>query len=236
MNRLLTAVVATIALVVAAIAVWVVFIREEAPEAFELTPDQSAEQSPAGDPAAEAGEAAGTAGLDGHWVVGEGSEAGYRVVEDLGDLLDLEAVGRTSTVAGSFDIEGTQIASGSFEVDVASISSDDGRRDTQFRDRVMSTGQFPTATFVLTAPIELGELPAEGSPVVVDGAGELTLRGVTNPATASIQAQLIGGRIEVVGSIPVLFSDYEIANPSNPLVEVRDEGLVEVRLLVSRGG
>ncbi len=190
-------------------------------------------ESTGGDDAGDA-EAGALTGLDGTWTVGTGSEAGYRVVEDLRDIQDFEAVGRTESVTGSIDIADNVISAGSFEVVVADITSDDNRRDNAFTGDVMAVSEFPTATFTLAGPIELGDDPTSGQPVETSADGELTLRGTTNPVSATIQAQLLDDQIEVVGSIPVLFSDFGIENPSNPFVTVRDEGLVEVRLVLSK--
>lgn len=202
---------------------------EEADDSAEA--DDTAEADDSTEEAAEAGEVV----LDGTWAVADGSEAGYRVVEDLGDVLDFEAVGRTSQVTGSIDVAGTSIDAGSFEVDIASITSDDERRDGQFAGDIMNAAEYPTATLVLTQPIPLGAAPEAGTTVETEAVGDLTLRGVTNSATFPVMAQLLGDQVEIVASIDVLFSDYGIANPSNPFVTVRDEGVVEVRLLLEKG-
>jgi polyisoprenoid-binding protein YceI len=225
MKRMFVAGVVAALVVVGGVVVWAIYLRDDAPAAFEL--------SETDDGTGEGSQATEQIGLDGTWTVAEGSEAGYRVVEDLGEVLDLEAVGRTSEVIGSLEISGSTVTSASFEVDVASISSDDSRRDTQFRDRIMNASEFPTATLTLTEPVDLGALPSEEETVSTTVPAELTLRGVTNAVTVPIDAQLVGDQIEIVGSIDVLFSDYGIANPSNPLVEVRDEGKVEVQLFLS---
>ncbi len=233
MRRLLVAGVGAVVILIGGVVVWATLLREDAPAAFELTETD--------DDRTASGTAGGVApteervGLDGTWIVTEGSEAGYRVIEDIGELLDLEAVGRTTEVTGSIEITGSTITNATFEVDVASIRSDDGRRDTRFRDRVMNVSEFPTARLTMTAPVELGSVPAEGEPVSAIVSAQLTLRGTTNPITFPVDAQLSGGQIEIVGIIDVLFSDYGIANPSNPLVEVRDEGQVEVQLFLSAG-
>ena len=197
--------------------------------------EDAADPAPA-DTDGGAGATAGTAppSLDGTWTVADGSEAGYRVVEDLGSIQDFEAVGRTGEVTGSLEIEGVAITEAGFEVDVASITSDDGRRDDAFRTRVMATDEFPVAILTLVEPIDLGALPEPGTPISTEAAGELTLRGVTMPVTVDVAAQLLGAQIEIVASIDVLFSDYGIANPSNALVSVRGEGKVEVRLLLDQ--
>ena len=248
MQRALIAVVATVAALLAAVLIWFNVVRDDAPDRFELSDDTeeteatgAAEEGAGADAPpseaagdAEPGDGSGIDELSGTWLVGDGSEAGYRVVEDLGNIQDFEAVGRTSDVTGSIEIEGSTVQAGSFEVTIASIVSDDQRRDRAFTEQVMSADEFPTAGFTLTSPIELGQTPAEGQAVSASTTGDLTLRGRTNPVTFDVQAQLIDGRIEIVGSVPVLFSDYGIANPSNPIVSVRDEGLVEVRLLLDR--
>jgi polyisoprenoid-binding protein YceI len=155
---------------------------------------------------------------------------GYRVEEVLFGV-NTTAVGRTNEVDGSLKIEGTAVTNVDFTVDVASIASDESRRDSAFRGRVMSADEFPTATFALTQPIELGVEPADGVEVTSPVTGELTLRGVTTPVSFDVTAKQENGRIGVQGSIPVLFSDYGIANPSNGGITTEDNGLVEFVLV-----
>ncbi len=123
---------------------------------------------------------------------------------------------------------------GSFTVQVASITSDRSNRDNQFRGRVMQTDEFPTATFTLTAPIELGSIPADGEQITATATGELTLHGVTNAVTFDVTAQTDGSTIGVLGSIPIVFADYGIDNPSNGMVTTEDNGLLEFVLVFVR--
>jgi polyisoprenoid-binding protein YceI len=95
----------------------------------------------------------------------------------------------------------------------------------------MSADEFPTATFQLTEPIEFGTIPTGDEQVTATATGELTLRGVTNPVEFEVTAQTTGGRIGVLGSIPVVFEDYGIDNPSFGAISVEDEGLVEFVLV-----
>mgnify|MGYP001823363913 FL=1 len=99
----------------------------------------------------------------------------------------------------------------------------------------MSTDEFPTAEFVLSEPIELGTEAIEGASVETTATGELTLRGVTNPVTFDVTAELTNGRIGVLGNIPVVFADYEIANPSVPGITTEDNGLLEFVLVFEEG-
>jgi polyisoprenoid-binding protein YceI len=120
-----------------------------------------------------------------------------------------------------------------FEVDVASITSDDGRRDNQFRGRIMDATTYPTATFSLTETIDLAASTDEGVEVSVEVPGDLTLRGVTQSVIASITARVENGRIGLLGSVPVLFTDFDIVDPSLPGITVEPDGLVEFVLVLS---
>ncbi len=170
--------------------------------------------------------------VEGAWKVGAGSLAGYRVGEYLG-LERTEAVGRTSQVTGALQIRGTVVENGQWVVNMASVTSDDPRRDTAYR-RSMATDTYPTSTFVLGAPIQVGTIPPDQTIVHFPVSGHLTLRGVTRPVNYELQARRRGTRIEALGVIPVKFSDYGIPNPSNGFAWTDDHGLVEFLLLFDR--
>jgi polyisoprenoid-binding protein YceI len=182
-------------------------------------------------PATSATTAAGAAAdapasFDGTWLARAGSQAGYRVKEVLFGQ-SAEAVGRTSNVDGALTISGTTIETAAISIDLASVTSDDSRRDNQFRGRIMDVARYPTATFMLTSPIELGSLPADGATVTVPATGDLTVRGVKKPVTVDVTAQRSGGTISVNGTIPVVFADYGIPDPSFGPASVEDHGEIE---------
>jgi len=173
-------------------------------------------------------------GLDGTWAATNGSQLGYRVKEVLFGQ-STEAVGRTNQVQGQLTINGTTVNSGSFTVPVATIKSDESQRDGQFNGRIMSTSRFPTATFELTQPIDLGSIPADKVQINANATGDLTLRGVTKSVTFPVTARRNGANIEVSGSIPIVFADYGIPNPSNGAVSTQDNGVLEFLLVFAQG-
>jgi polyisoprenoid-binding protein YceI len=181
---------------------------------------------------AEAAPAEDSAGIEGTWKVTAGSEAGYRVPEVLNGQ-DAEAVGRTTKVTGQVTITGTKVTTATFSVDMASVASDESRRDNQFRNRIMDVGTHPTSTFVLSAPIELGTAATDGR-TTAEATGRLTLKGVTREVSLTVEAQRDGATVKVAGSIPVTFSDYGIANPSAGPARVGNEGEVEFLLVLAR--
>ena len=168
--------------------------------------------------------------LAGTWKVTSGSQAGYRVQEVLFGQ-STTAVGRTSSVTGQLVIAGDQVSSATFTVDLTTVHSDKSQRDDQFQTRIMDTAQFPHATFTTTAPITLSPVPANGVTIHVSATGNLTLHGVTRSVTVPLTARRAGDVIQVSGSIPVVFADYQIPNPSAAgVVTTQDHGIIEFLL------
>jgi polyisoprenoid-binding protein YceI len=172
-------------------------------------------------------------GIEGTWSITTGSQAGYRAKEILFGQ-DAEAVGRTSTVTGTMTIEGTTVTATEVEVDMTTVASDESRRDGQFRNRIMDTATFPTATFSLSEPIELGAVPGDGEQLTRTVTGELTLRGVTQSVTFELTARRNGATIEANGIIPIDFDDYEIPDASGGPATVGRNGEVELLLVFAR--
>jgi polyisoprenoid-binding protein YceI len=195
-------------------------------------------------PATTTGSTGGT-GVAGSWKVdpslGEfsfedatGSFVGFRIKEQLQGIGSTTAVGRTPEVSGTITIDGTQLTAASFEADLTSITTNDSRRNGRVQD-ALDTGSFPTATFTLTQPVELGDAADTGAPVSVQATGNLTVHGVTKPVTVAIDAKLEGDNVVVVGSVPVVFSDFDVQVPRSPVVvSAEDHGTVELQLLFTR--
>ena len=98
----------------------------------------------------------------------------------------------------------------------------------------METSRFPTATFELTQPVDFGAVPANLTEIPVTATGKLTLHGVTKAVTADLKARLNGSKLEVNGTIPITFSDYNIDNPSGGPATVGDTGEIEVLLVFEK--
>jgi polyisoprenoid-binding protein YceI len=176
----------------------------------------------------------GTSAIAGTWDTSAGSVVGYRVNEVLLGQ-NATAVGRSSSVTGHLTISETTVTAASFSVPMATIHSDKSQRDAQFDGRIMDVAQYPTATFTLTSPISLAGVPAAGTIRHYTASGRLTLHGTTRTVTFPLQAELANGRIEVTGQIPVLFSAYNIQNPSFAgFVTTQDHGILEFLLSFTR--
>ena len=225
-------------LAIVVFAVWFLIFRDTAPPAASLndaiasvTTTTTATDSTGGS-------------LDGAWtidttvgdgVLDDGSYVGYRVQEELANIGAKTAVGRTPALSGSFEFSGTVLTSATIEVDLSQLTSDDSRRDGAIRRQALETEAFPNASFVLTAPVDLGSAPDAGASFTAEATGDLTIHGVTQSVTVPINGQLVGDTVVVVGLIEIQFADYAIEKPTAGIVlSVNDLGEMEFQLFLTR--
>ena len=250
---------AMIALVLAAAGLWYLGIRDDsvfryvigyqppAPVSIATALDSLATPTSAtgGAPADGSPNAAGTAvaadpvaaAPNGTWtlVQGDTSFAGYRVVETLASFGANTAVGRTTDLGGSLEFDGSAITNVEITADLRTLTSDQAERDEQLHYQALETDAFPGARFVLTAPIVIGALPAEGETMRQTAKGQLTLHGVTREIEAEVEGVLQGGMLVVVGSTQIQFADYGIEQPSSfTVLSTEDHGIMELQLVFAR--
>jgi polyisoprenoid-binding protein YceI len=242
---LIGAIVVLVVLGVGGPFVYIHFFNGSTPAALSLPTASSSVSSSSGGttPSTPSGTAAASTAasgsLAGTYRVGSGSVVGYRVNEVLLGQ-STTAVGRTTSVTGHLTIAGSTATAAAFSVPMDTVHSDKSERDGQFDGRIMDVSQYPTGTFTLTSAIVLAPLPATGAIKRYTADGKLTLHGVTRTVTFTLTAERStakdgGAQIEVAGDIPVLFSDYNIQNPSvGGFVTTQDHGLLEFLLVFSK--
>lgn len=129
--------------------------------------------------------------------IAEGSVARYLVREQLANLdFPIDAMGQTAQVSGSivFDSNGQVVSESSrIVVDLASLTSDEDRRDNFLRTRSLESRDFPSAAFVVRQTPGLAwPLPSEGE-ASFQLVGDMTLHGITRPQTWEATAQFNDG-------------------------------------------
>lgn len=177
--------------------------------------------------------------LDGTWTLhpGDGrSFVGYRVQEQFAAAtIESTATGRTDEVHGTLRVNGTTVDGVTVTANLATLKSDKSLRDQRLHTLGIETDKFPDATFALTQPIRLAKVPAEGETVDATAVGDLTLHGVTRPVSMPVQGRWDGQAVQVVGHLPVTFSDYRIDPPNiGGFTSVRDHGELELQLFFTR--
>lgn len=229
------------------------FLRDDAPAEVSLdaaTEGLVEDEDPAGDdggaggldePSESSNDVTGTWAIDPSTASSDpdattGTFVGFRIQEELSGIGSTTAVGRTGDVTGTIEIEGTTVTSASFEVDMTTIRTNDGRRDRRVQ-QALETGQHPTASFELTEPIELGPDAVGGRPLTTTAAGQLAVHGVAQPVVLDLEAQVVGSTIVVVASTSITFADFGVEVPSAPIVvSAEDHGVLELQLHLTRQG
>lgn len=188
----------------------------------------SNEAAPSLSQAATSGEATADGDLSGDWIVASGSYAGYRVEKTMGSEL-INVVGRTEGVTGTVAVEGDQLTAATIEVDMTTVSTDEAQRDEHFRGAdLLDTAQHPTATFEVTEPVTVS-----GTTATVPGT--LTIKGVSVPATATLEIGTTDTGLQAAGTVPVTWSDFGITAPSRPgMMSVAETGSLEFLLNLSK--
>ncbi|MGA8207323.1 MAG: YceI family protein [Candidatus Dormiibacterota bacterium] len=186
------------------------------------TPNRSAASSP--------GAAAPIA--SGVYQVAATSVVEYRVAEILFGQR-ATAVGKTSTISGSLTLDDATVTAAKFTVPLATVQSNESLRDIQFRGRIMDVAQYPDAVFTLTAPIPLSTVPSAGTMITITATGNLAMHGVSRSVTFTIHAEYTGTEIEVSGSIPITFANWNIQNPSGGPAQVGSSGVMDFLLYLS---
>ena len=209
----------------------------EAEPGVELDPEVD---SPEAVPTTTVGVAEGTWTVDDEFGefdfdTASGSFAGFRVAEEL-TIGEVTAVGRTGDVSGSLTITDGTLVAAEVTVDFTNIVSNDPRREHAIHNAIR-TSVYPTATFVLTEPVELDiEALESGSTLEIDLFGDLTVKGTTSQVFFHLHPTIVEEDLGlIVGSAEIFWSDFGVTPPRAPIVvSVADHGIVEFQLLVRR--
>lgn len=172
-------------------------------------------------------------------VVGERSEARYRVREQLAGLsFPNDAVGTTSAIEGSLviDARGRVLPRDSrFTVDLRTLRSDEARRDNYLRRNTLETDRYPHAVFV---PTEVRGLPVplpQTGPVSFELVGDLTIRDATRPITWEATATVNGQEVSIRARTAFRFAEFGLPIPRVARVlSVEDLIRLEIDLLLRR--
>ena len=251
--RIALAAVVLAILAAGAFGLWYIFLRPSGPAAVAdaslVVPSRAPATSSAGSSAAATSSASSSSttlsgGIDGTWNVDTSigsfsdfsdSFVGYRVQEQLASIGGNTAVGRTPAVSGSLTIAGTKVTAVTIQADLTGLKSDDNRRDGQLSHQGLETSTYPTATFSLASPIDLGSVSADGAEVSVTATGKLTLHGQTKDVQIPLKAKLSGNTIVVTGSLEITFADYGISKPNSfAVLSIADTGTLELQLFFTK--
>ncbi len=171
----------------------------------------------------------------------EQSEASFTLDEVLRGAPQT-VVGVSSEVAGQFVLDTTDLSSTQFSaivVNARTFSTGSSTRDRAIRGPIIlnsASDEFEFITFDVTSIAGLEGSADVGDTVTFTLTGDLTIKGVTNPAEFEVTATLSDeSTITGMASATVLRSNYDIGIPSVASVaDVTDEVLLELNFTATR--
>ena len=221
-------------IVVALLLVYFVLFPTSSPKPFKLVTSTAASTG------STSSASTSTASAGGHWSVATGSQAGYRVREKLAFLpAQSDAVGRTSSVTGEATLtesKGTiTITAASFDVAVNTLKSDRSMRDEKIHEIGLESNHYPTARFVLSAPVTLTTSAATGHVKRASVTGVFTIHGTSKRETLPVELTLAGSTLEAAGSLTFPWSEFGMTAPSlGGFVNVTEKATMEFDLRLRR--
>jgi polyisoprenoid-binding protein YceI len=213
--------------------VYFVFLPTSSPKPFTLTTSRVSA-------ATTSSTTSSSTGLAGRWLLAAGSQAGYRVREQLAFLpAQSDAVGRTSSMTGEATLArsggGATITSASFNVAVNTLKSDRSMRDEKIHSIGLESDRYPTATFTLSTPLSLPASALGGRVAHVSANGILNIHGTSRREAIPLEVTLSGATLQAAGSLRFPWSDFGMTAPSiGGFVTVTDKAAMEFDLRLQR--
>ena len=158
----------------------------------------------------------------------------FRIGEILNDEPN-QAIGVTNQVAGDIYISTSSINIGTIAVNARTFKTDSERRDGAIA-RFILKSENPAYEFIYFRPTTVTGAPSSispGSEFNLTATGDLTVAGVTKPATFNIVMTINENSISGTATLPMKRSDYNLAIPSVRSVASVDENFVVVANIVA---
>ena len=145
---------------------------------------------------------------------------------------------KTTAVKGEVTLpEGAREVDGSFSVDLRTLDTGIGLRNTHLRDNYLEVSRGPDYdTAVLTAVVLDAPSPPRGRSATVGFKGVLSVHGNAKPIAGTAEVSRKGDTLDVKVKFPLRIDVYEIARPTYLGVGVTNQIDVEVRATMKAAG
>ena len=182
--------------------------------------DEMMEETATGEPMEEGASAAAGGAVIYSIVPGE-STVRFELDEDLSGNR-ITVVGETDQVAGEVALDFNNLADaqvGVIQINARTLETDNNFRNRAIQNRILNTGEHEFITFAPTAVSGLPESVAVGETIEFVIEGDLTVAGVTQPATFDVSATAVS-EAQITGSASTIITQeaFNIAIPEVPRV------------------
>ncbi len=159
-------------------------------------------------------------------------------------------VGKTGEVMGFVTVDPGDVmgsTEGRIEVDLTSLKTGIGLRDSHMREQYLETDMFPKTVFEMTRVIETTQNTLQDQrPVELKLEGNFSVHGVTRrivvPMTVTYirESEATGARhpgdlLHIVGTFDILLSEYSIKRPQFVILKLDDKQRIDIDIFAATG-
>ena len=168
-----------------------------------------------------------------------GTQASYQVQEQLASKnFPTPAIGRTSAVTGAIALDANgKIVSGQskFEIDLRTLKSDQGMRDSYIQHDPLQTSQYPMATFVPSQVTGMPwPLPSAGT-AKFNLVGDMTVHGTSASTTWAVEATFAGSKVTGTATTPFTFTEFGMTAPHTMIaLSVENNGTLTLQFSATK--
>ncbi|MDP1625140.1 MAG: YceI family protein [bacterium] len=146
---------------------------------------------------------------------------------EVGEILNgspFTAVGTTTQIAGTITVDADSVSLGTIRINARTFKTDNDRRDGAIA-RAILRSEAAANEFIVFEPtsVQGPARPLASTAQKFTVSGNLTIAGVTKPATFSIDAAIVNGTVIGTATTVVSRSDYGLVIPSVPFVASVDD-------------
>ena len=131
-------------------------------------------------------------------------------------------VGTTDQVSGQIAFDSSDPSSaqvGTILIDARTLATDDSSRNRVLNNQILSTDQYEYISFTTAQISGLPQTVTPGQPFTFQLSGDLTIRGVSKPATFDVTVTpAADGTLSGSATTTIQYSDWGISIPSVPFV------------------
>lgn len=165
--------------------------------------------------------------------IAAGSSEARFVIDEVLNGAPFTVVGSTDQVAGQIvldpdDADAAQV--GTILINARTLATDSTQRDRAIQNRVLNTEEHEYVSFTPTQVVGLPSSLDEGQTYAFQIIGDLTIRGVTQPATFDASVTPASSeRLEGTAATTIAYADWGIGIPQVPMVaSVADQLTLEL--------
>ena len=160
--------------------------------------------------------------------ISKDSKVEFRINEVLNDK-SLTAVGTTSEIAGDIFISGDTVTIGTLAINARTFKTDSEKRDGAIARFILKSEE-PINEFMYFKPTSV-----MGTPSTFTVTGDLTISGVTKPATFDVTTSLAGDVLSGIAVTKLKRNDFNITIPEvKSVASVDDEFTVTANIVAPK--